>query len=64
MAVDLDALRTGPEPWWTTQSRAEYQVEWYLWRALLRDDRLTEAEGWARYDVLVKALTRDVAPRS
>lgn len=64
MLVDLDAVRTGPEPKWTDQSHAEYLAEWYLWRALRRDDRLDDQELRARHDGLVAFITTRVADRA
>lgn len=43
-ADTLETIRDGPAPQWTTQSLREYEQAWGLWRALCRDDRLTDEE--------------------
>lgn len=35
---------------------AAYELAWYTWRAVRRDSRLTDAESWARFEVMRERL--------
>ncbi|MER7707273.1 hypothetical protein ABTX81_30770 [Kitasatospora sp. NPDC097605] len=54
----LEAIRDGAAPQLTTQGPAAYEQEWLLWRALRRDDRLTDAELAARLATFESALQK------
>ena len=64
MSAPLDP--DGPEPAWDEgHPHEEYEAAWRLWRALRRDERLTQPEADAQFEVIeqwvVERFTQDQA---